>query len=177
MLYVYIKKLKVIASRWYQAKKTLIEMTPFLRRVSITKQLIYYEEQGNGLDIYFTSNCKVSFLIISHVAFIFIILLRLKFYYPSIMNPEFIFIALFFISYKSGLVFLLGLVLHDGGKISLTVLLRFLSPIFLPFLHILVVVSWNLSLHIGYHQCFCALPQFLTNANSMLKYNMTALNN
>lgn len=89
MLYIYIRKLKVIASRWYQAKKkTLIEMTPFLRRVSVTKQLIYYEEQGNGLNIYFTSNCKVSFLIISHVAFIFIILLRLKFYYPSIMNPD-----------------------------------------------------------------------------------------
>ena len=96
-------------------------MTPFLRRVSVTKRLIYYEGHGNGLDIYFTSTYKASISIISHVAIISIVLLHFKICYRSIVSPEFIFIALYCRPYKNGLVFLLGLVLHDGGKISLSV--------------------------------------------------------
>jgi hypothetical protein len=89
-------------------------MTQFLRRVSVTEQLIYYEGQVSGLGIYFTSICKASFLIISHVAIISIAILRLKLCYRSIMSLEFIFIALFCSTYKTGRVFLLGFVLHDG---------------------------------------------------------------
>lgn len=102
-------------------KQTIIETTPFLMRISVTRQLIYYEGHGNGLGTYFTSNCKSFILIINLVAIISIVLLRFKICYRSIISPEFIFIALYCRSYKNGLVTLLGLVLHDGEKINLTI--------------------------------------------------------
>lgn len=133
MLYIYVKRNKHNHQSLAQGnkrnhqslaqgnKQTIIETTQFLTRVSVTRQLIYYEGHGNGLGIYFTSICKTFILIISPVAIISIVLLRFKICYRSIISPEFIFIALYCRSYKNSLVSLLGLVLHDGGKISLTV--------------------------------------------------------
>jgi len=97
VFYIYVKKLNVITSRWHNAinKQLCVEITPFLRRVSVTKQFIYYEGHGNGIRIYFTSICKASILIISYVAIITIVLLGFKIWYRSIMNPEFIFTALY----------------------------------------------------------------------------------